>query len=285
MANVDQVHEWLEGVLEQGIDRLELRNKHDDARVRLWQWKQPPAAEKLASQITREAERDGACQAGPVVTYVLFAFLAQGEGYLARMPIQVEGRAKKTPGGDELESATTTGLVAMMMKQLSELHRLLIMSQEGRAEADARTIDRLLEQNLKHEMQRAALLEAWEKLQSMQLDRERERLEMQLSEQRQKYLGEKLDMVFPIVVNRLLGGGKAQGTPYLGEEIVRQIVGNLRPEEFESFMRATSMRPELQALFSELYMAYVEKEQARKATDAADAQPSPPGASQRSDVS
>jgi hypothetical protein len=75
-------------------------------------------------------------------------------------------------------------------------------------------------------------------------------------------------MLFPVAMNRLLGGGPGKGTPFLGEEMVRQIMGNISPDEIDAFMRSASMRPELQALFSELYLAYWNKEQARKKADA-----------------
>ncbi len=275
MATSDDVREWVAEVLEQGADRIELRAKHDDARVRQWPLAANDAsdkstAEKLAGQIAREAARDGACQSGGTIVYVVYAFRGENDGYLARLLLQVEGRSKR--GGastrdDEPESANLHGLVAMMMKQHAELHRLLIMSQEGRAEADARTIDRMLEQLNQHEMKRAALLEMYEKLQSMQMERERARVEMKLSEDRQKYVASKIDMLFPIAMNRLLGGGPGKGTPFFGEEMVRQIMGNIKPDEVDAFMRTTNMRPELQALFTELYLSYWNKEQARKAAE------------------
>jgi hypothetical protein len=74
-------------------------------------------------------------------------------------------------------------------------------------------------------------------------------------------------MLFPIAMNRLLGGGPGKGTPFFGEEMVRQIMGNIKPDEVDAFMRTTNMRPELQALFTELYLAYWQKEQARKAAE------------------
>jgi hypothetical protein len=74
-------------------------------------------------------------------------------------------------------------------------------------------------------------------------------------------------MLFPIAMNRLLGGGPAKGTPFFGEEMVRQIMGNIKPDEVDAFMRTTNMRPELQALFTELYLAYWNKEQARKTAE------------------
>jgi len=273
MATIEDVREWLEGVLEQGADRLELRAKHDDARVRQWTLaandtaREKPASEKLAGQITREAQRDGACQAAASVTYVVFAFRGESEGYVARLLLQVEGRVRKGPRDDEPESANFSGLLGTMMKHQAELHRLLIMSQEGRAEADARTIDRLLEQNNQHEAKRSALLEAWEKVQSMQMERERARVEMVLSEQRQKWVAGKLDMLIPIAANRFLGGGPGKGTPYTGEEMVRQIMGNIKPHEVDAFMRSAQLRPELQALFTELYLSYWTKEQQRRAAE------------------
>jgi hypothetical protein len=99
------------------------------------------------------------------------------------------------------------------------------------------------------------------------MERERARVEMKLADDRQKYVAEKIDMLFPIAMNRLLGGGPGKGTPFFGEEMVRQIMGHIKPDEVDAFMRSANMRPELQALFAELYLAYWNKEQARKAAE------------------
>jgi hypothetical protein len=101
------------------------------------------------------------------------------------------------------------------------------------------------------------------------MDRELQRQDMKVAEERQKSLGKRIDMVLPIVVNRLLGGGPGKGTPYLGEEMIRQIMGNLTEAEFAGIMRMATLRPEVQMLFLELYKAYYNEEQARKAAEAA----------------
>jgi hypothetical protein len=279
MVKIEEVREWVSDMLAEGADRLELRAKHDDARVRQWplaanDTTDKGRAERLAQQIVREATRDGSCQNVATVVYAAFAFRGESDGYLARMPLEVEGRPRKSGASGScmdtpIESASLQGVVTMLMKEHGELHRLLIMSQEGRAEADSRTIDRLREQLNQHEMKRAVMLEMYEKLQSMQMEREQQRQDMKVAEERQKDLGKKIDMILPVVVNRVLGGGPGKGTPYLGEEMIRQIMGNLTEAEFSGFMRMASFRPELQILFVELYKAYYNEEQARKDAEAA----------------
>jgi hypothetical protein len=127
------------------------------------------------------------------------------------------------------------------------------------------------------------MLEMYEKLQSMQMDRERERAEMQLAEERQKFLAGKVEMVLPVLMNRLLGGGPGKGTPFFGEEMVRQIMGNISPQEVEAFMRSAALRPELQTLFTELYLSYWNQEQARKAS--AEKPPTDPASAEKEPAS
>jgi hypothetical protein len=271
-SQIEDIRDWLDSVLERGADRVELRAKSDDSRIGNWKLaaNDNKGTSKLATSIAREAQRDGACENATSVTYVLYAFRGEHEGLVARMRFQVDGsRAGANKKGGELEEIENPNLADVckaLLKQCKELHGLLIMNQEHRAETDQKTIERLLEQINQHEMKRSQLLEAWERVQSMQMQREREAQEMRLSEQRQKYIGDKLDMLIPIAANRLLGGGSGKGTPYMGEEMVRQIMGNISPDEVDAFMRSTNMRPELQALFTELYMAYYQKEQAKRAT-------------------
>src|SRR5579859_1019188 len=103
MATTEEVREWVLEVIEQGADRIELRARHDDARIRVWtiaanDTSDKPTAEKLADQIAREATRDGACQNGSTIVYVVFAFRGENDRYLARLLVQVEGRSRKGGG-------------------------------------------------------------------------------------------------------------------------------------------------------------------------------------------
>jgi hypothetical protein len=75
-----------------------------------------------------------------------------------------------------------------------------------------------------------------------------------ITKQRDVFIQDRLECLLPVVLNRVLGGGPGKGTPFLGEEMVRQLVGRLSAEEVESIAQA--IRPELQALFVELYLAY-----------------------------
>jgi hypothetical protein len=127
-------------------------------------------------------------------------------------------------------------------------------------------IAKLLERNDQHESKRALVLDTWEKVASLKMEQQHHELQMKLEEQRQKFLVDKLDMLAPILLNRALGGGPSKGTPYFGEEIVRQLLGKMKPHQIEGLMRNQPIQwdPEQIMLFSELYMAYAEREKQKK---------------------
>src|SRR5258708_3175066 len=103
MGIVDEIREWLEGVLDQGAVRLHLPIR-DDARVRAWPLPAKAANDTareshtpamLAADIVKAAERDGKGHTGAVITYVVFAYRGgEDDRYLDRLFIDVAGRGK-----------------------------------------------------------------------------------------------------------------------------------------------------------------------------------------------
>jgi hypothetical protein len=83
---------------------------------------------------------------------------------------------------------------------------------------------------------------------------------------------QKLEMLLPIVVNRFAGGGPGKGRPYMGEAIVRQLLGSLTRDQLDSMIGdGSGLTDDQRALFGELYLSYAEqfekeKERKRKGT-------------------
>ena len=59
-----------------------------------------------------------------------------------------------------------------------------------------------------------------EELAKDDLEREMTRRRMALDEKRTAFLGEKLNDLIPIAMNRLTGGGHGKGMPVAGEQVI-----------------------------------------------------------------
>jgi hypothetical protein len=269
MSVVDDIRDWLEVVIERGAERIDLRVRNDDARVTDWpilpkasndSGREPSAPAKMASEIARAAEMDGRAQSGDKVFYGVYAY-ARDDRQIHRLFFEVGGRGGKASGRDDEVPPTFVGLVQQTQKQNAELHRLLIMSQEGRAEASDRMIAKLSERLDQMESKRVMVIETWERLATMQIDRETHKHQMVLEESRQKFLVEKLDMLVPVFLNRLLGGGPGKGSPFFGEDMVKQLLGKMSTDQVDQIMKgaAVEWKPDQIMLFAELYLAYQQK--------------------------
>lgn len=276
---VDDVRDWLEVVIDRGAERIELRVRNDDARVTDWLIPPKPsndtggggpAPAKIAAEIAKAAELDGRAQSGEKVFYAVFAY-GRDDRQIHRLFFEVGGRGGKASGRDDEMPPTFVGLVQQVQKQNAELHRLLIMSQEGRNEAQERMIAKLAERLDVMEGKRLALVEAWEKVTSIQMEREHHKHEMALEEKRQAFLVEKLDMMAPVFLNRLMGGGPGKGSPFFGEDMVKQLLGKMKPDQIDALLRgqAVEWQSEQIMIFAELYMAYQQRH-AKEAAAAAD---------------
>ncbi|HEY8075118.1 MAG TPA: hypothetical protein VIF62_13435, partial [Labilithrix sp.] len=120
------------------------------------------------------------------------------------------------------------------------------------------------------EARHSKMLELYEDLQSMRHERELAVIREHRADQRTQFLKEKLDMLAPVLMNKLLGkgAGGASGAPVLGEELMRQFLKSLTPEQIEALMGM--LRPEQAAVIGEVYEAYAKRESAKDAETTAE---------------
>jgi hypothetical protein len=100
----------------------------------------------------------------------------------------------------------------------------------------------------------------YEELLSMRHERELELLKAQNAEKRKDHLLDKLDMLIPVAMSKVLPAGK---TPALGEELMRQLLKSLKREQLEAIVG--NLSPEQAALIHEIYVAYAAREETRDA--------------------
>lgn len=264
---------WLQRQVDEKRSRVVLRQRASggDQRVREWRLVDINASE-LASVIYAGAVDDAKNQRG-IVQYGLFAYVDGQKSHADRMLFCVdnpEGRGGSTAlatldaGDDEddgaLERAQKANLVGLLMKhthasaQLALGHTVDIIRHYK--EESERKDGRIREL----EEAREKALAMYEELLSMKHEREMEMLRAQNSEKRKDHLLDKLDMLVPIAMSKVIPASK---TPALGEELMRQLLKSLTRQQLSQLVGHLS--PEQAALIHEIYIAYVEKEDEREA--------------------
>jgi hypothetical protein len=93
----------------------------------------------------------------------------------------------------------------------------------------------------------------------MQHERELELLRMQQSDKRQEFLRDKLDMLTPVLMSKVMPGASKGAA--LGEAPIRQFLKSLSPKQMEAIVG--SLSPEQAAVINEVYVAYGEREVAK----------------------
>jgi hypothetical protein len=241
-----------------------------DQRVREWRLVDVNASE-LASVIYAGAVDDAKNQRG-IVQYGLFAYVDGQKSHADRMLFCIDSPDPKVrstalatldAGDDEddgaLERAQKANLVGLLMKhthasaQLALGHTVDIIRHYK--EESERKDGRIRELEERHEK----VLAMYEELLSMKHERELEMLRAQNSEKRKDHLLDKLDMLVPIAMSKVIPASK---TPALGEELMRQLLKSLTRQQLSQLVGHLS--PEQAALIHEIYVAYVEKEDERE---------------------
>ena len=270
VTKLESVQEWIEDVRGQKAKRLELHSKLDAGLIRTWRLGDNDGEDTatIAGQIYRRAEREG--QGVPVVraTFILFAFLDEGAVHCDRTTIIVDGSNAKGKSGEGVEEydSSQTGLLTQLMRTNLDQTRLILNSQESRHVHAEQLIDRLQKDNVQLQSERIKVWSLLEQVQTMHLEREQLRNAMRLEEKRDEFIFEKLSMMLPVALNRVMGGGPGKGTPFFGEEMTRQLLGSLTPEQTDAMLKNQPLQlSESQlALIAELTLAYAEKEKQRE---------------------
>lgn len=266
---------WLQRQVDEKRSRVVLRQRSStgDQRVREWRLADVNASE-LASVIYAGAVDDAKHQKG-TVQYGLFAYVDGHKSHADRLLFCIEGESERTrstalatlgAGGDDdddempLERIQKANLMGLLMRhthasaQLALGHTVDIVRhyKEESERKDARI--RELEEA------REKALAMYEELLSMKHERELEMLRAQNSEKRKDQLLDKLDMLVPIAMSKVLPASK---TPALGEELMRQLLKSLTREQLGQLV--SHLSPEQAALIHEIYIAYCEREEQRDA--------------------
>jgi hypothetical protein len=265
---------WLGRQVEEKRSRVVLRQRASsgDQRVREWRLEGINASE-LASAIYAGAVDDAKHQKG-AVQYGLFAYVDGQKNHADRMLFAIDGpeaagKGRSTalatldPAAEDddegaIERFQKANLMGLLMKhthasaQLALGHTVDIV-RHYKEESERKDV-RIRELEERHEK----VLAMYEELLSMKHERELEMLRAQNSEKRKDHLLDKLDMLVPIAVAKVIPAAK---TPALGEELMRQLLKSLSRQQLAELV--THLSPEQAALIHEIYVAYAEREEQR----------------------
>ena len=261
-----EIAEWVESVKSDGVVRLALKASGGVTHIKLFELAANADPMRIAKTAIERAKTRGATMGCVRAMFFLYAYSAAGGEHVDEQVIVVPG-GNAGKGESSEEGTAQERMTNHLLRAHVELHRLLITSQESRSIASERIIESLSAQLDRHERRRIETLDLHEKLVDGHERRDLAQKQFLLEEKRQDMLERKIDLLAPILVNRLMGGGPGKGTPYMGEEMVKQLLGSLAPETVEKLM--SSLPAEQTALFSELYMAYAAAEEKRKVNEGA----------------
>jgi hypothetical protein len=255
---------WLAARLSDDCMLVVLRHRGADAdqQVREWPLASDTNVNDIADQIEACAHEDGRHFRGPTV-YGVFAYREAGKPAVARTLLRIEGQGAAEAFMGETETADARGITSQLMRHNEVAARMALGTTADIIEYYRRALDARDRRIDELEARHFKTLELYEDLQSMRHEREIDVLREHRADQRTQFLKEKLDMLAPVLMNKLLGkgAGGGSGAPALGEELMRQFLKSLTPQQIEALMGM--LRPEQAAVIGEVYEAYAKRESAK----------------------
>ena len=280
-AELVELTRWVQSQIEQKRSRVVLRqratSKARDQRIKEWRLANATTGPELAAEIYARALDDARQQRGPGL-YSVHAYLDGETHNMERMLFCVDvdraqsaGLAALDTGGDDHyedsitldRSGQRVGVVGLLMRHthasaqlaLGHIHDI-VRHYKAECERKDERIRELEDRHLK-------TMAMHEELLSMKHEREMEKLRMEGSEKRKDQFFEKLEQLAPLALAKFVGpGADGKLPPALGEEMMRQLLGSLKPEQLDAISR--HLGPEQQALIYQIYLAYAEREEAKK---------------------
>jgi hypothetical protein len=289
-----KIRTWL-GTVVESATRVDVCTQNEQARLATWALAPDAKVETLAQRdlrldalartIAGFVRSDAKTQTGLRARYLLVSYRTSVHAtvrfadYSHRLSVDAPASGAVSVKGDAVASLTTqmTAVIAAEQARSGEMHRLLLATHAQWQETNQQIVNRTLMSVEKALTQAAARIDGYEarhleqlaltdRLLSMQEERQAAREQAALDKEKHNFTKEKLDLLVPVLLNRLMGGGPGKGTPFFGEEIVQRLLGGLKPEQVDSLMQSgkLALTPEQLMLVGELYVSYGERENARK---------------------
>jgi hypothetical protein len=256
---------WLRTQIANGCCRVGLcqRVGAENQHVREWPIAPELDVDGLAEEINGRICEEARVLRGPTV-YLLFGFKPGSYDYFDRKIIRMEGiGASPDTLLGETEQPDPRGIVSQMMRHNEASVRIslgqtlaIVEHYKGiLGERDARIA--ALEEKL------AQIGELQHELVSMQHEHNLDMVREKRVERKHAFVRDKLDMLAPVLMSKVLGTGtpKGQGSIF-GEELLRQFLKSLQPKQYAAITNA--LNPEQVVTLHTIYEGYSHRETVRQ---------------------
>lgn len=267
-----ELAQWVAKQIEEGCTRVVLRQRADDGADSLVrEWPLSGDARELASVIYKRAQDEGRHFRGRIL-YGAFSY--RENVYVDRVFFTVNGGEDEGGYFGQREGASLAGVTSQLMRHNEANARLAVgqtLDVISHYKAMLAARDKRIEEL---EAKFFEVMEMYEKLTSMQHERELELAKVARDEKNHDFMREQFGVLAPVVVSKLTGalaGGKGGigGSPILGEELLMRFLGSLSDEQRNAILSKLTIQQQI--ALQEIYMAYGkrsvdrEKEKADKA--------------------
>jgi len=264
------VGEWIRKQVREGCSRIVLRQKVSDCEQHVREWRLEPGADvdALAEEV-RSKMNDEARQLRGSTLFGLFSF-APNQGLHGVHNDKLTRRVDGGMGGHsdaligETESADARGLVSQMMRHTEASARIALGQTLEIVEHYKSISKERGERVISLEEKQMQVIELFERLISLQHERDLATIRERRADKKHDFVREKLDMLTPVLMSKVLGAGDPKGSGSLmGEELLRQFLKSLKSEQMRAIWSALS--PEQAATMFELYDRYGQRDLASEA--------------------
>lgn len=214
----------------------------------------------LVDDILARAQTDADGMGTKTQRYVLVA-LEVGAKSGPRYPFMVRGEGDDDEADSEEGQPTEKGLTIQLMRHNEALMRMLVMTTGSAVSTMGRRLDNAEATNLALVKQRSEDLRVLEAAKTEQHERDTNLLLISGQEERKGELFKKLELLLPIVMNKI--AGKDVMPTGKGADIFRTLADSLKPEQLQQI--APFLSQEQQMLLLTLLKDAREKSQAEDA--------------------
>lgn len=258
---------WLRGVFLRQKKQLARVSLHQvevggNARVQDWSDFEEVKPDTLAREVYQAAQDDAAGLRGPT-RYQVLAYEGDDDAPCTRMSFRIMPDVELSDAiGEESEPPTAQGHMAQMMRHnegsirtsLGATNDIIRHYQRMNDSKDAQ-LEKFGEMHFK-------VLSAYEKLMDRQYEREASLRAEARKERQMEMIIEKLEMLAPIAMNKLLSSNDPTESPPLLELQVAALLKSL-PTQMIGMIQG-ALPPESRALFMDLYRGMRDREVARE---------------------
>lgn len=264
----NELAQWVAQQIADGCTRVILRQRAEDGGDSLVrEWPLEGDARELAAVVYKRAQEEGRHFRGRIL-YGAFSY--QERDYVDRCFFTVNGGDDEGGHFGQREGASLAGVTSQLMRHNEANARLAVgqtLDVISHYKAMLAARDKRIEEL---EGKFFEVMAMYEKLNSMQHERELELLKVGRQEKNQDFLREQFGVVAPVVLKKLvggLGGGKGGdgSAAILGEETLSRFLGSLTEEQQAAILSKLTLQQQI--ALQEIYVSYgkrkVEQEKQR----------------------